>query len=85
LNQKFNPRGIPPAIFQTVSYLHFPEIAAEDVREVLLDGREIVHAERDAGIALTDLPGHAGAVRLELFHRVRREGPSSPFRPQPFA
>ena len=72
---------IPAAIKESI-FLHFPEIAAENVREVLLDGREIAHAERDRGILLTDLARHAGPGRLELFHRVTRAGPSSPFRPR---
>jgi putative isomerase len=51
------------------AFLHLPEIAAENVRKVLLDGRETDYAEQEGGIVLANLSGHRSAVRLELYSR----------------
>ncbi|MBV8921063.1 MAG: hypothetical protein JOZ76_23805, partial [Bradyrhizobium sp.] len=57
------------------AFLHFPEIAAKDTKEVLLEGGKLARAEREGGILLTDLGRHAGPGRLEIFYRVARAGP----------
>jgi hypothetical protein len=49
------------------AFLQFPGIAAENVRKILLDGREIDYAEREGGIVLVNLSGHPSVARLELY------------------
>ena len=59
-----------PAAIDKGAFLHFPEVAPQSIRDVLIDGRPAAYAPLDRGSALSDLPCVSRPSEIDLFYRA---------------